>query len=76
MPAVTVCSSEKGAADGEDPIANLGSVGVAEFDSRQRRLWCRYLDDGDVGLGVDADDGCGDAPERRVPSSGSPASLT
>ncbi len=45
----------EGAADGEHPVADLGAVGVAELD-RGQRLRRVDLDDGDVGLGVDADD--------------------
>src|SRR5207248_415613 len=43
------------AADGEDPVADLGAVGVAELHGRQG-LRCVDLDDGDVGLGIGADD--------------------
>ncbi len=45
----------EGAADGEHPVADLGAVGVAELDGGER-LGRVDLDDGDVGLGIDADD--------------------
>jgi hypothetical protein len=43
------------AADGEHPVTNLRAVGVAELDGGQG-LGCVDFDDGDVGLGVYADD--------------------
>jgi hypothetical protein len=63
----------EGAADGEDPVADLGAVGVAELDGGQR-LGRVDLDDGDVGLGVDADDLGGTALSLSL--SGSVESLT
>ena len=45
----------EGTADGEDPVADLRAVGVAELDGGQG-LGRVDLDDGDIGVGVDADD--------------------
>ncbi len=50
------------AADGKHPVADFGGLGVAEFDGRQRGIGV-VLDDGDVGLGIDADDSRGAALE-------------
>ena len=50
----------EGAADGENPVADLGAVGVAEFNGREG-LFGVDLDDGDVGVFIDADDGGGTA---------------
>ncbi len=44
----------EGAADGEDPVADLCAVGVAELDGGERLLGVD-LDDGDVGVLIDAD---------------------
>ena len=74
MPAVTVFERPKGAADGEHPVADLRAVGVAQLDGGQRFLGVD-LDDGDVGVLVDADDLGGTAVDRLA-SSGSVESLT
>ena len=50
----------KWAADGLDPVADLGGVGVAQFNGRKRRAGVD-LDDGKVGGLVDADDAGGTA---------------
>ena len=60
MPAETVCGEAEGAADGEHPVADLRAVGVAELDGGQG-LCGVDLDDGDVGVCVDADDRGGTA---------------
>src|ERR1700727_2337406 len=44
----------EGVSDGEDPIAYLCAGRVAELDGGQRLLGVD-LDDGDVGVGIDAD---------------------
>ena len=64
----------EGAADGEHPVADLCAVGVAELDGGQRLLGVD-LDDGDVGVLVDADDRGGTTLVAGPPS-GSVESLT
>ena len=54
----------EGAADGEHPVADLGAVGVAELDGGQGLLGVD-LDDGDVGVLIDADDVWRDGRGRR-----------
>ena len=54
----------EGAADGFNPVADLGLIGVAHFDGGQRRIGVD-LDDGEVGGLVDADDAGGAAEVLR-----------
>jgi hypothetical protein len=63
MPAETVLREAEGAADGEDPVADLRAVGVAELDGGEG-LFGVDLDDGDVGVFIDADYVAG-RPGRR-----------
>ena len=55
----------EGAADGFNPVADLGLIGVAHFDGGQRRTGVD-LDDGEVGGLIGADDAGGTAEVLRI----------
>ena len=56
MPAVTVLFKAERTADGEDPVADVHAVGVAQLGGGQRLLGVN-LDDGQIGFPVHTDHG-------------------